>query len=66
MYICIVMEEKIKKLLKHQITNEISETEMCDDIGITRRTLNNLKKGDMRPHVNTIERIDAFIENNEL
>ena len=66
MYICIIMEDKIKKLIKHQITNEISEDAMCEQIGITRQTLNNLKKGEKNPHGNTIEKIDSYIEENEL
>lgn len=60
------MNEKIEKLILYQITNEISEEKMCEEIGITRRTFSNLKKERMNPHVNTLELIDSFIEDKEL
>lgn len=56
------MNEKIKKLISYHVTQEMSEEHMCDDLGITRRTFNNLKKNKCKPHISTIKKIDFFIK----
>lgn len=39
------MEIEIKKILTHQIVTGQTEDQMCDEIGITSRTLRNIKVG---------------------
>jgi len=56
------MDKKIIELIEYQIVNEISETEMCEKIGITRRTLNNLKEQKVKPHDATIKKIEKYLD----
>jgi len=55
------MNDKIKKLIEHQVKSEISETKMCTDIGIARMTFYNLKNEITHPHESTIEQINKYM-----
>jgi ACT domain-containing protein len=58
------MNPKIKKLIEHQVRNEISETKMCEDIGIARMTYYNLKHDITHPHESTLEQINKYMSKN--
>jgi len=47
-YICtniIVMDERIIKLITHQLQNNLTDLELSQKIGISRQTLYHIKKG---------------------
>lgn len=59
------MRDKIEKLFCYQINAQITEIEMCNKIGIDRRTLYNARI--QRPiSKTTVKKIDNFIEENNL
>lgn len=56
------MDKEVVKLIEFQVKEGISEKTLCAKIGITSRTLLNIKKG--KPtHEYTRQQIIKFIEN---
>lgn len=60
------MNDKVKKLVEHQVKSDISEETMCSEIGIVRKTYYNLKKETTRPHESTIELVDKYLKSNDV
>jgi DNA-binding XRE family transcriptional regulator len=60
------MDSRVKKLVEHQVKNEISEDTMCSEIGIVRKTYYNLKKEVTRPHESTMELVDKYLKNKDV
>lgn len=54
------MIEKANKIIKHQITTGQTEEKVCEEIGITARTLYNVRNGKFGSDT-TIEKIDNYI-----
>jgi transposase-like protein len=50
----------VDKIIKHQITTGQTESEVCREIGITARTLYNVRKGKFGGKA-TIEKINNYI-----
>ena len=55
------MDKAVKTLVEHQVKSEISEEQMCSDIGIARKTFYNLKRENTKPHESTLEVINKYI-----
>lgn len=55
------MKVEVEKILEHQIKSGKTEVEACNEIGIDRRTLYNIRVG--KPcSASTCEKINNFIE----
>jgi hypothetical protein len=50
----------VDKIIKHQITTRQTEADVCKEIGITARTLYNVRKGKFGGK-GTIEKINNYI-----
>lgn len=59
------MQEKITKILAFQIRNDLTFDQLCDEIGITRRTFHNLRIGE-NARQSTVNLVDNFIISNNL
>jgi len=57
------MDSRIKQLITFQVRSGQTEEQVCNDIGITRKTLNNLKNSKTKPQSATIELIDKYLNN---
>jgi len=57
------MDSRIKQLITFQVRSGQTEEQVCNDIGITRKTLNNLKNNKTKPQSATIELIDKYLNN---
>ena len=56
------MSETVRKLIEHKVKTGMSETEMCEEIGITRMTLYRIKKGEKKSHAYTMEQVENYIK----
>jgi len=56
------MEKEVIKLIEFQVKEGISEKALCEQIGITSRTLRNIKNG-KHTHEYTRQQINKFIKN---
>jgi DNA-binding XRE family transcriptional regulator len=55
------MDEKIEKLITHQVKKGITKEKMCKEIGITARTLRNIETQSHEPFLYTSELIDKYL-----
>ena len=53
--------DRVKKVISYRINNEINDSVLCEQIGIDRKTLYNVRTGKAVSSA-TIDKIDNFIQ----
>jgi len=59
------MDDKVVELLTHQVSENLSDQSLCEQVPIARQTLYNLKKELTTPRPSTIEVITEYLNKNE-
>jgi len=55
------MINEAEKIIKYQIQTDQTETAVCSEVGITSRTLYNIRRGNA-PSNRTLLKLEKFIE----
>ena len=60
-----MLSQEIEKIIEYQVEKSLSTEQVCDEIGISRMTLNNLMTKATNPQPNTIKLINDFLKKNQ-